>query len=75
MTVSLLANEQRSFDLVCPNSKRVFGGGFEATVDAVLVPIASFALNQTTWRVTLRLSQSTALTFPLRIYAVCATSN
>jgi hypothetical protein len=73
--VSLMANEQKTFDLVCPNSKRVFGGGYEAQADAAVVPIASYPSSQTAWRVVIRLSQSAAASFNFRIYAVCATSN
>ena len=42
-TVSLIANEQKTLNLVCPKSKRVFGGGFEMIADAAVVPISSFA--------------------------------
>jgi hypothetical protein len=70
-----MANEQRTFDLVCPNSKRVFGGGYETNFDATIVPIASFPVSPTTWRVTVRLSQPVAATFNFRVYAVCATAN
>ena len=74
-TVSMIANEQKTFELVCPNSKRVFGGGYEMIADAAVIPISSFAPSQTSWRVTVRLSQATAATFSFRIYAVCALSN
>jgi len=74
-TVSLIANEQKTFDLPCPNGKRVFGGGYEMIADAAVVPISSFAPSQTSWRVTIRLSQPAAATISFRIYAVCATSN
>jgi hypothetical protein len=70
----MIANEQKTFDL-CANSKRVFGGGYEMIADAAVIPISSFAPSQTSWRVTIRLSQPTAATFSFRIYAVCALSN
>jgi hypothetical protein len=75
MTVSLMANEQRTFDLACPTGKRVLGGGYETIADATVVALSSFAPTQTSWRVTVRLSQATAATFSFRVYAVCAFSN
>jgi hypothetical protein len=72
-TVSLFANAQTTLELACPNGKRVLGGGFEASVNLVLHPIASFPPTPSSWRVVVRLSQDTAATFSWRVYAVCAT--
>jgi len=70
---NLPASAQTTLEVTCPNGKRVLGGGFEANVDLTLHPIASFPPTAFTWRVTVRLSQSTAASFSWRVYAVCGT--
>lgn len=72
--VSLLANQQTSLDLTCPNGKRVLGGGYDSTpINGVLHTIASFPVTAFSWRVVIRLSQPDAAAFSWRVYAVCGT--
>jgi hypothetical protein len=73
-TVSLLADQQTTLELTCPNGKRVLGGGYDSTpVNGVLHTIASFPSSAFAWRVVIRNSQASALTFSWRVYAVCGT--
>ena len=77
-TVTLSSAGQTTFlDVACPTGKRVFGGGYESSANAVVHTISSFPLTQTSWRVVLRLSQEAppSVTFTFRVYAVCAFSN
>jgi hypothetical protein len=74
-TVTLIADEQRTFDLACPVGKRVFGGGYDIVANAAVIPLSSYPSSQTAWRVVIRLSQPAGATFQFRIYAVSAVSN
>lgn len=59
----------------CPEGKRAIGGGFESLGNASqMLPIASYPVTATTWRVMLRNTLSTALsTVQVRVYVICAT--
>jgi hypothetical protein len=75
MIVSLNGNSTTTLSATCPSGKNVIGGGYESSTGAfVLHPVAMFPLAPDTWRVTLRLSQTTAQTFTFRVYAICAAS-
>jgi hypothetical protein len=79
LSVTLQVDETKLMEVSCLTNQRVFGGGWEVTPPANTVvsvyPLASFAPTQTKWRVVVKNSQSTAATFNLRVYAVCAFSN
>jgi hypothetical protein len=75
-TVTVAANDVKSIDWACPTGKRVFGGGHEInSPNDVVIPVASYPPNQTSWRVTVRNLQNASITFQVRVYAVCALSN
>ncbi|MBW8896101.1 MAG: hypothetical protein JF613_07955 [Acidobacteria bacterium] len=73
--VSLLANAQTTMEVTCPTGKRVLGGGWESGANLNLSVVSSFPPTQSSWRVTVRLSQDTSATFKLQVWAVCATAN
>jgi len=75
VTLNLIADQQSTMDVTCPVGKRVFGGGYETSANAIVHTLASFPPTQSSWRVTIRLSQPTAATVLFRVYAVCATAN
>jgi hypothetical protein len=70
-TQTLAANGTTTLSVACPIGKRVFGGGYEATITLPLSPVSSFPPTTDTWRVTLRLNQDTGATIQFRVYAVC----
>ena len=75
-TLNLLANQQTSLDVTCPNGKRVLGGGWETNNPSANVhALSSYPLTQSSWRVVVRLSQDTGATVAFRVWAVCATAN
>jgi hypothetical protein len=74
-SVSINGNSTTTLTATCPAGKNVIGGGYESSTGAfVLHPVAMFPSAADAWRVTLRLSQTTAMTFTFRVYAICAAS-
>lgn len=61
-------------DVACPADKQAISGGFQALAFAVnMVPVASYPLNATTWRVMLRNQGATQINMvQVRAYVVCA---
>lgn len=61
----------------CPAGKRAVGGGFESLLNAShMLPIGSFPVSDTTWRVMLRNTWSSSMSnVQVRVYVICATAN
>ena len=72
-TVTADPSQSVTMTVTCPVGKNVIGGGYDSpTAGLMLNAVSSFPSTADTWRVTLRLSETTRSTFQLRVYGVCA---
>jgi hypothetical protein len=74
VNVTLDPTQATTMTVTCPVGKNVIAGGYDSpTAGLALQAVSSYPSALDTWRVTLRLSQTTRETFQLRVYGICAT--
>ena len=74
LPVNVAAAGTVSGDATCPAGKQAIGGGFQSLgFGQTMLPIASYPLNETTWRVTLRNPTNLQINMvQIRVHVVCA---
>jgi hypothetical protein len=73
-SVTVDPSQATTMTVTCPAGKNVIAGGYDSpTAGLVLTAVSSYPSAADTWRVTLRLGETTRSTFQLRVYGVCAT--